>query len=151
VAELNNGSISMHIDSLKRRAEAGSCAAQAILGLYYLYGSEDTHIDYQEAFRLLSAAARAGASRAVVNLAHMYAQGLGIPRSTTKAVELYESVGKVEFFAAIALGRIYSKGVSVPVDESRAMHWYSIAASFEGRVSDCEELTEAKAYISRSL
>jgi TPR repeat protein len=139
----------MDIAELKRKAAAGSCVAQGILGVHYLEGI-GVDVDYQEAFRLLSAAANQGASRAIANLADMYAQGLGIPQDIAKAIQLYERVGKVEFFAAIALGRIYSNRVGVPVDLDQAFEWYSAAVAFEGRVADCDELSEAKAYVSSS-
>jgi len=49
--------------------------------------------------------------RAIVSLGDMYAAGLGTPRDMAKAIQLYERVAHVEFFAAVALGRIYSEGV----------------------------------------
>jgi TPR repeat protein len=141
----------MDFAELKRKAEAGSCPAESILGAYYLSGYGSIEVNYQEAFRFLSAAAGKGASRAIANLAHMYEEGLGIPQDVAKAVQLYERVGELEFFAAIALGRIYSKGRGVPVDQQRAFKWYSAAVTFEGRVVDCnEELSEAKEYIGNS-
>ena len=140
----------MKLSELKRRAEAGSCSAQAILGLQFLYGGDEITVDYEQAHRFLSAAADKGASRAIVNLANMYAQGLGVAKDPQRAIELYERVGRVEFFAAIALGRIYSTGTSVPADLDRAFVWYRTAVAFEDRVSDCEELREAKAYVEQS-
>ena len=138
----------MNLDELRRRAETGNCAAQALLGICYLYGDQGVQIDQQEAFRLLSAAAQAGASRAVLNLAHMYARGLGIAPDVDRAIKLYESVAHVEFYAAIALGRIYAQGIGVSPSRDLAYRWYSVATSFQGRVHDCEELAEAKAFIS---
>jgi TPR repeat protein len=129
------------------RAAEGSCVAQGTLGVCYLEGI-DVEVDSQEAFRLLLSAAAQGASRATANLADMYTNGFGIPRDMTKAIQLYERAGHVEFFAALALGRIYSKGVDVPVDTERAFKWYAAALAFEGRVVNCdEELTEARTYL----
>lgn len=136
----------MDIAELKRKAAAGSCVAQGTLGVCYLEGIE-VEVDYDEAFRLLSAAADQGAPRSIANLADMYAQGLGTPQDIAKAVQLYERVENVEFFAAIALGRTYSNGLGVPVDRDRAFKWYSVAAGFEGRVTDCDELREATIYV----
>jgi TPR repeat protein len=79
----------------------------------------------------------------------MYAEGLGIPKDTAKAISLYEKAAKRgEFFAQIALGRIYSRGIGVPVDRGAALGWYSAAATEEG---DCEEWREADAYIKSVL
>lgn len=139
----------MDVDCLRRKAAAGNSAAQTMLGISYLCGDEGLTVDYEQAFRLLSAAAASGASRAVVSLARMYQEGLGIPQNVAKAVQLYESVGKAEFLAAIALGRIYANGIGVPVDRYRALAWYSAAAAFGDRVIDCDELSEARAYISQ--
>jgi TPR repeat protein len=73
------------IEELRRKAEAGSCVAQSILGAYYLCGNE-VEVDYIEAFRLLSAAAQQGSSRAVLNLGRMYAQGLGTSQDVFEVV-----------------------------------------------------------------
>ena len=139
----------MDFAELKRRAEAGSCPAESVLGNFYLFGYGPIEVDYQEAFRFLTAAAKKGASRAIANLGYMYEEGLGVPKDVTKATELYERVGELEFFAAIALGRIYSKRSATSADQERAFKWYSVATGFDGRVSDCGELNEAKAYVSK--
>jgi TPR repeat protein len=103
----------MNIRGLHERAESGNATAQCVLGVCYLDGL-DVGVDYQKVFRLLSAAAACGLSRAVVNLARMYAQGLGTTTNVDEAIRLYESVGRVEFLAAIQLGRIYSRGLGTP-------------------------------------
>jgi TPR repeat protein len=138
----------MDIRELHQKAESGSTVAQCVLGICYLDGTE-VQVDYQMAFRFLSAAANQGASRAVLNLARMHAEGLGIPRDPHKAIRLYESVGEVEFLAAIELGRIYSQGVGVAVHEANASRWYLAAVAQEDRVADCDELREAKAYLNK--
>jgi TPR repeat protein len=138
----------MNILELHQKAEAGSIVAQTVLGVYYLEGIEVPH-DYQKAFRYLSAAAKRGASRAVLNLARMYAEGLGVPKDPDEAVRLYEAIGQVEFLAAIELGRIYSRGLTVPVDETKAARWYSAAVAQESNVADCDELREARAYLEK--
>jgi len=79
----------MNIPHLRQEVASGNCVAQAILGICYLDGI-DTEVDYKEAFRLLSAAVVRGASRAVVNLARMYSEGLGIPQNVHEAIRLYE-------------------------------------------------------------
>jgi len=72
------------------------------LGICYLDGV-DVSVDSQKAFQLLSAAAHQRVSRAVVNLARMYAEGLGTPKNIGEAVRLYEAVVEVEFFAPVEL------------------------------------------------
>ena len=149
----------MNIHELRRRADSGSPVNQSVLGLCYLYGV-DVQVDYKEAFRLLSLA---GTSRAVANLARMYAQGLGIAKDMAEAIRLYKAVGRSEFRAQLELGRIYSRGLSVPIDRVEAFRWYSAAAAHEER--DCvddpinaafvgsgtfEEVQEAKAYVANA-
>lgn len=143
----------LNIPELRQEAESGSVAAQGILGICYLNGIE-VEINYQEAFRFLSAAAKRGAPRPVVNLARMYAQGLGIPKDVPEAVRHYEKAASAGEFPSLAelveLGRIYSRGVDVPADPDAALRWYSEAAACEGNVPDCQELHEAKAYLART-
>ena len=149
----------MNIHELRRRADSGSPVNQSVLGICYLYGV-DVQVDYKEAFRLLSLA---GTSRAVANLARMYAEGLGIAKDTAEAIRLYKAVGRSEFRAQLELGRIYSRGLSVPIDRVEAFRWYSAAAAHEER--DCvddpinaafvgsgtfEEVQEAKAYVANA-
>jgi TPR repeat protein len=149
----------MNIQELRRGADSGSRADQSVLGLCYLYGL-DVQVDYKEAFRLLSLA---GTSRAVTNLARMYADGLGISKDMAEAIRLYKAVGKSEFRAQLELGRIYSRGLGVPTDPVEALRWYSAAAARED--DDCvddpinaafvgsgtfEEVQEAKAYVANA-
>ena len=143
----------MDVVELTRRAEAGSCAAQTALGLYYLFGYGPIEVDHGKAFRFLSLAAEKGASRAIANLGDMYARGLGIPQDVPKAIELYERVGRVEFFAALELGRIYSQGRGVAADQKKAVEWYFTVIRFERPEFNyealSEELNEAKEYVDR--
>ncbi len=149
----------MNIQELRRGADSGSRVDQSVLGLCYLYGV-DIHVDYKEAFRLLSLA---GTSRAVTNLARMYADGLGISKDMVEAIRLYKAVGKSEFRAQLELGRIYSRGLDVPTDSLEALRWYSAAAARAD--DDCvddpinaafvgsgtfEEVQEAKAYVANA-
>ena len=148
----------MNITGLRQEAESGSVVAQSVLGICYLYGRE-VHVDYEKAFQLLSAASEKGASRAVVNLARMYAEGLGIAKDMPKAIRFYEAVAKVEARAPLEPARIYARGEGVPADPEAALRWYSevaarkagmgdsVTAAFVGAVT-FEEIEEAKAYVS---
>ncbi len=62
----------MDITDLRQKAESGGVVAQSVLRICYLYGP-DVNVDYEKAFQLLSAATEKGASRAIVNLARIYA------------------------------------------------------------------------------
>jgi uncharacterized protein len=108
----------------------------------------DVGIDYHEAHRFLKAAADQGASRAVVNLARMYRDGLGVQKDMELAIRLYESVANAEFLAQIALGRIYARGEGAIENESKALHCYSQAIGWADRIADCPELREARDFIA---
>ena len=149
----------MNIQALRRGADSGSRVDQSVLGLCYLYGV-DVDVDYREAFRLLSLA---GTSRAIANLARMYAEGLGISKDLAEAIRLYKAVGKSEFRAQLELGRIYSNGIGVATDPDEAIKWYSAAAARgdDDYVDDpinaafvgsgtFEEVQEAKAYVANA-
>ena len=121
----------MNISDLRRKAESGSVVAQSILGICYLDGI-DVEPNYDEAFRLLSAAAQQGASRAMLNLARIHAEGLGIPKNLVEAIRLYERAAQAgEFFAQVELGRLYSRGIGVSPDPEMALKWYSAAVAQE--------------------
>jgi TPR repeat protein len=110
----------------------------------------EVEVDHKEAFRLLSAAADQGAPRAKLNLARMYAEGLGTPKNLEEATQLYEEAAEAgEFLAQVELARVYSRGVGVPANTEAARKWYAAAAAQEGSVGDCEELQEAKAYVRK--
>jgi len=146
------------IPELRRKAESGSVVSQAVLGICHLYGRE-VKVDYTEALRLLSAAADKGSSRAIVNLARMYSEGLGVQKDLSKAIGLYEMVAKVEVRAQLELGRIYARGTGVKQDPQAAVDWDSAVALREDGVEDSltaafvgaatfEEIEEAKAYLA---
>ena len=144
--------MSLDIPELQRKAEAGSCVNQCILGLTFLHG-DGVPVDYAEAFRWLSLAAKQGASRAVLNLAHMYANGLGVPQNVTEAIRLYEAVGRPSdssdaFAARLELARIFSRGLGVPEDKHAAARWYSSLLALSDGTENPEEIQEARAYLS---
>lgn len=144
----------MNIDETRRKAEAGSCVAQTALGVSYLYGY-GVEINYQEAFRFLSAGASQGASRAILNLGHMHARGLGIPKNVPEAIRMFEAVAMPPdssdaFAARIELARLYSSGLAIPVDKAKALDWYKAAIALGTDGKDSDDLREAKDYVGRA-
>lgn len=142
-----------NIEEMRRQAEGGSCPSQCMLGLCYLYGI-DVEIDFGQAFLFLSAAANRGASRAVLNLARMYAQGLGIEQNVAEAIKRFEHVAKLPdsgdtFQARIELGRIFSRGLGIVVDKRMALKWYSAAAQIATDDDDADEVKEAREFVAR--
>lgn len=144
--------MTLDINEMRRKAEAGSCVAQGALGLCYLYGV-DVDIDYKEAFRLLSAAANQGASRPTLHLGYMHQEGLGVPVNVPEAIKLFTSVATPSdssdaFAARIELGRIFSMGLAVPVDETEAQKWYSAALAVVAEDDEPEKIDEARKFMA---
>ena len=143
----------LNISELERKAQAGSCVNQCILGLAFLHG-DGVPLNYVEAFRWLSLAAKQGASRAVLNLAYMYANGLGVQQNVPEAIRLHEAVGTPSdssdaFAARLELARIYSRGLGVAEDRHAASEWYSSVLALCDKSENSEEIQEARAYLSR--
>jgi TPR repeat protein len=150
----------MAIDFAKslKGAEEGSAVNQGFVGWCYLYGRY-VEMDYQQAFRWLSAAAEQRASRPFIHLGRMYAEGLGVPQDVAEAIRRYRAVEQVESRAQLGLARIYAQGFGVPVDPVQALRLYTAvaacdylhpdpaAAAFAGALTP-EEVEEAKAYVS---
>jgi TPR repeat protein len=142
------------IYEMHRNAKAGSCVAQTFLGLSYLYG-DDVEVNFEEAFKLLSAAAKQGGSRATIGLASMYAKGLGIPRDAREAIRLLESVaapanGPDAFAARIELARLYSQGSGPAVDAEKAVQWYQSALAISTGKEDPGEVQEARTFLAQA-
>ena len=142
-----------NIDEMHRNAKAGSCVAQTFLGLSYLHGYE-VEVNFEEAFKFLSAAANQGGSRATIGLASMYAKGLGVPRNLSEAIRLLESVAATPdssdaFAARIELARLYSAGAGIPVDTEKAARWYEAAIAISTGKENPDDLREARNYVGK--
>jgi hypothetical protein len=72
---------------LGKAADSGDTGAQVELGMVCV-SSGGPHADYNKAHECWKAAARAGTGMAFANLGMLYANGLGVKRSPTKAVLL---------------------------------------------------------------
>lgn len=139
----------LNIAELQRGADAGSCPDQCVLGLCYLYGI-DVEINYIEAFRLLTAAAEQGASRAMLNLGYMYAQGLGTEKNVAEAIRWFEATSRRDsdaFLARIELARLFARGDDVPRDLKAAFDWYSAAITIAPSDGFADEVEEARSFV----
>lgn len=69
-------------------------------------------------------------TKAMMRLAYMLMEGRGVPKDTTRAVELLKKAAKLkDVDAMFALGRIYFDGDKVPKNSQRAREWWSKAAA----------------------
>jgi uncharacterized protein len=145
--------MALNINDMRRKAEAGSCVAQGVLGTCHLYGIE-VEIDYAEAFRWLSAAAEQHASQPTLHLAYMHQHGLGIPANPQQAIRLFTAVATPSdstdaFDARIELGRTFAMGLGVPVDQAEAERWYLAAIAIAAEDDEPEKVEQAKSFIAR--
>jgi localization factor PodJL len=100
-----------------------------------------------EAFRWLTLAAEAGASRAQAWLGTMYENGFAVPVSLDRARTLYDQAAvRGEFFGCIFLARLLASGKGGPVDRVGAARWYGEAMRMD--VQPCAELEEARRFVA---
>jgi hypothetical protein len=101
------------IEKIRIAAEQGRVTAQTLLGLQFLEGGSADKlgtVDYQQAYRWLSAAAEQGSPRAQVNLGVMYQQGLGRSRDINRALYWFEKAKeKGDVLAYMLLARHFSE------------------------------------------
>lgn len=135
----------MQFDDIRGHAVDGSIPFTTLLGLAYLNGM-DVNIDYSEALRWLSIAAAIGTPRAMANLGYMYAEGLGVRRSSSHAYWLFKR-STSEFASQLGLARLYASGDGVKRNRKLAVKWYSIAVSQYPESESDPELDEARDYI----
>ena len=108
----------------ERVEKIGSAFSNLNLGMYYFRG---IHVkrDYEKAYGLFSKAARMGLAPAYAYLAHMNAEGLGVPKNEGEAQRLYAEMDKkapASDAAEIAL--LYSSPSSgLPPDKKKAEYW----------------------------
>jgi TPR repeat protein len=153
LSRYNSETMALNINDMRRKAEAGNCVAQGVLGTCLLYGIE-VETDYSEAFKWFSAAAEQRASRPTLHLAHMHQQGLGTAVNPQKAIKLFTAVATPSdstdaFDARIELGRIFATGLGVPVDEAEAEKWYLAALAVAAEDDELEKIEEARSFTSR--
>ncbi len=85
--------------------------------------------DHATAFKLWSEEAELLNTQAMVNIATLYAQGLGCTKDMDKAIHWFK---KASYFgnssAAFNLGRLYENGLFVDENKEEAVYYYRLAA-----------------------
>ena len=75
-------------------------------------------------------AAKAGHSRALLNLGFAYVRGVGVPQNYKRAREYFEMAAAKDLAEAqYNLGLIYEHGLGIDKDVPMAFKWYSLAVS----------------------
>jgi TPR repeat protein len=129
-------------------ADAGDAHAQTMLGQLHLVGQQGVGRDHARAVQLLRRAVaqggawagcsewvRHGGSRPAADhdakayLAYMYAQGVGVPRDTAMALQLYtDAAARGSTAAMTGLGQLYLLGLGVDQQPDKAFKHLSTAA-----------------------
>ena len=112
---------------LRAPAESGDVDAQTFMGSVFTRSSADWELDYEEAAKWFGLAADQGSLGAILTLAGLYHNGLGIELDFEKAMELYRQ-GSDNATAQFNIGTMYRRGEGVSVDLDDAAEWIERAA-----------------------
>jgi hypothetical protein len=114
---------------LKASANAGSVAAESVLGSLYQAGSSAVTKDSAEAFKWFKKAAEQGDAEAQFGLGVMYANGNGTPQNYAMAVRWFlKSAAQGNTAPNFYLGLLYENGMGVTRNYAEAVKWYAKAA-----------------------
>jgi TPR repeat protein len=105
-----------------RLADEGDLDSQLTLGYLYLYGEDNTPIDYKKSFKYYSMAAEQNDLVALNNMGSLYYNGIGVDKDRKKALEMFQkasNLGNSE--SSVNLGFIYLTGNGATIDNKQAM------------------------------
>jgi len=110
--------------------------------LEYLYGTDASAPDFDNAFALMTAEAERGNALAMYDLAKMYASGLGCAAETTEAYAWYAKAlsafqsceaRKPWKYTEYRIGKLYAAGLGTEQDYECAADWFEMAAAQKHR------------------
>ena len=114
--------------AVKKKAEAGDAAAEALLGKCYAEG-QGTPADYPLAVKWYRAAVSQGNAEAEAGLGELYEAGQGVTKDMAEAARLYRaSADKGCAAGQYNLAFLYEQGRFFKVDQAEAAKWYRLAA-----------------------
>lgn len=115
----------------EQAARLGVTSAQVEMGLRYETGEVTGQPDYESAVKWYREALAANDARAMTLLGSLYERGLGVPRDSAKAAELYrQAVGKGH---ALAMNKLALLLVAEGGDLAEARYLAETAAAREGQ------------------
>lgn len=126
-----------YLAELRARIAKGDVEAEVALGNLYESGQSVLPLDPAQAAEWYRRAADKGHVGAQMNLAMMYFDGQGVPRSIPQAIAWYEKAAEGgDAIAMFNLGSIYETGVDrVARDHRKAAAWYQKAAAQENETA----------------
>jgi hypothetical protein len=123
--------------ALRAAAAGGDPRAAYLLGQVEEYGLAGNPRRPAEAARWYGVAAEAANPWAQFRLAQLHERGLGVPRSSRRALELTAAAAEAGHArAAHNLGTAYLNGAGVPRDRAEGARWLNVAA--EGGVAEAQ-------------
>jgi hypothetical protein len=85
---------------------------------------------YEEAFSRYKVLAEAGNQQGMLNVANMYAKGLGVEQNPSLAFAWYQRSAEAgDAISMLELAQAYRHGQGVEADETRALYWFRQAAN----------------------
>jgi Sel1 repeat len=133
-------------EDLLMRAEAGNVDAMARLGERYHKG-DGVAQDYGRAAEWMLKAEAGGDQLSSFVLAHMYAQGQGVPQNGPEALRRFRQMAATNSFATYSIGLMYFKGSGIEQNAVLAYVHFRIAALF-GNKAAIDSLVVTSAYLS---
>lgn len=113
---------------LRKSAQEGDLAAQAILGMLYMAGQDGLSKDDAKAVPLLSKAAEGSMVMAQAMLGSLYLRGHGVHQDVTKGLALSRhAANQGSALAQVMLGGAYAAGLGVKRDKVQALKWLLLA------------------------
>lgn len=120
---------------LKAAAQAGSTAAESVLGALYQEGAPTINKDEASAVKLFRQAAEQGDADAQFGLGVMLANGHGAAQDYAAAAHWFQKAAALGNPApCFYLGLLYENGLGVSKDYAEATKWYSRAAATTGPI-----------------
>lgn len=104
----------------------------------FLYGSDETEPDFEQALRLFLKEGEGGNALAMHDLGRMYADGLGVNMNTETAFAWHEKAfsafldieaNKESRYVEYRIGKMHAAGLGTEQDYAEAAGWFEMAAS----------------------
>lgn len=122
------------------RAHSGNPKAAYHMGIMHEYGLGEMLWNYSLALKWFERSARAGNVDALIKVAAMHQEGVGVPASLKKAAEWYKLAAERDNpRAQYLIGNMYWHGEGTPRDRTRAIFWLKKAED-QGHKSAAEAL-----------
>jgi len=118
------------IEWLQKGVKAGDIHSMRRLASFKARGEYIT-LDKEGAVNLLKQCEEVPVRFCTMDLAEMYAKGIGVQQSYGKALKLYQSIRADDGSTYLMLGRMFEEGLGTSQNHGRAMEYYVTAAKMQ--------------------